>query len=734
MGGSGSSGFVLRVIINLFVVVLFVRQGGTTVDYKSKICIGINGSMTVPSNRDQHYRNLRDWYINCTHVDGNLELTWLQDENLDLSFLSNIQEVTGYVLISHVDVKRVVLSRLQIIRGRTLFKLSVAEEDIALLVRLSKMDTLELPALRDILQGSVSIFNNCNLCHVRSINWTEIMSDPSAKYFYTYNFTQPQRTCQCHESCEGGCWGEGSENCQHFSKITCSPQCHGSRCYGKGPQDCCHLFCAGGCTGPTQRDCLACHNFNDDGECKQECPHLKKYNTISSSWLTNPNGKYAYGATCVRDCPSHLLKDSGACVQSCPLEKKDVNGECVPCVGPCSKTCQGVEIVHNGNIDSFKDCTILEGSLTILDHSFDGFQVVYQNFTFGDKYPEMHPSKLEVFSTLEEVTGYINIQATHPEFTNLSFLRNLQAIGGRETTEYFSSLYIAKTSLKSLGLRSLRRISSGSVYILENSNLCFAENIRWLKLFKGDELKFQLLQSNKNEEFCRTDGFVCHEECSEDGCWDIGDDQCLSCRNFKLGDRCVNNCSMLGMYEKESKVCAYCHKECEGGCYGSDSSHCVRCKNVKDGPYCVATCPCSKYNNNGECENCHANCIEGCKGPENNVGEHGCNFCKKAIVNDKNDVEYCLQENEQCPYGYFSELVVSKSSDLLKSMVGNTVCRKCHPRCKNCTAYGVNISVCLECVDEKSIIRGELTDIFCFSRRMTVLARLHCEGNRFMTC
>ncbi|RXG61581.1 hypothetical protein Avbf_08358, partial [Armadillidium vulgare] len=37
MGGSGSSGFVLRVIITLFVVVLFVRQGGATVDTKSKI-------------------------------------------------------------------------------------------------------------------------------------------------------------------------------------------------------------------------------------------------------------------------------------------------------------------------------------------------------------------------------------------------------------------------------------------------------------------------------------------------------------------------------------------------------------------------------------------------------------------------------------------------------------------------------------------------------------------------
>lgn len=116
--------------------------------------------------------------------------------------------------------------------------------------------------ISDILQGSVSLFNNYNLCHVRSINWTEIMSDPDAKYFYTYNFTQPQRTCHCHESCKGGCWGEGSENCQKFSKVTCSPQCHDGRCYGPGPRDCCHLFCAGGCAGPTQRDCLVRYSIS----------------------------------------------------------------------------------------------------------------------------------------------------------------------------------------------------------------------------------------------------------------------------------------------------------------------------------------------------------------------------------------------------------------------------------------------------------------------------------------
>ena len=104
--------------------------------------------MSVPSNREHHYRNLRDRYTNCTYVDGNLELTWLQDENLDLSFLQHIREVTGYVLISHVDVRRIILPSLQIIRGRTLFKLTVQEDEFALLVTLSKMHNLEMPALR----------------------------------------------------------------------------------------------------------------------------------------------------------------------------------------------------------------------------------------------------------------------------------------------------------------------------------------------------------------------------------------------------------------------------------------------------------------------------------------------------------------------------------------------------------------------------------------------------------
>lgn len=73
---------------------------------------------------------------------------FLQDDNLDLSFLKEIREVTGYVLISHVNIRRIVLPNLLIIRGRNLFKLNAGAEEFALLVAKNTMEILELPALR----------------------------------------------------------------------------------------------------------------------------------------------------------------------------------------------------------------------------------------------------------------------------------------------------------------------------------------------------------------------------------------------------------------------------------------------------------------------------------------------------------------------------------------------------------------------------------------------------------
>jgi len=665
-----------------------------------KICIGTTGRMSVPSNREHHYRNLRDRYTNCTYVDGNLELTWLQDENLDLSFLKNIREVTGYVLISHVDVRKIVLPSLQIVRGRTLFKLNVQDDQFALMVTLSKMHNLEMPALRDILVGSVGILNNYNLCHIKTIQWDEIITGPTSKYVYVYNFTEPERDCTpCHESCEHGCWGEGPGNCQRFSKINCAAQCHSGRCFGPKPRECCHLFCAGGCTGPKQSDCLACRNFFDDGVCKQECPPMQIYNPIAYRWEKNPKGKYAYGATCVKDCPEHLLKDNGACVRVCPPKKKAVDGECVPCDGPCPKTCHFSDTVHAGNIGSFQNCTVIEGSLTILDSTFNGFQQIYQNFTFGPRYPPMDPSRLDLFSTIKEVTGYINIQAHHPKFSNLSALRNLEIIGGRTLTEYFSALYIVKTSLESLDLKSLRKIRSGSVAVLENNDLCYAEKINWQRIMKSQQHN-TLLQNNKPPEQCHLEKHVCDEQCSGEGCWGPGNKMCLSCKTFQVADECVSSCNPTkGLFQSSGDLqCMKCNAQCDLTCTGPGPKECDKCKNVKDGPFCVEECPMSKYNNSyGECQDCHRNCVAGCKGPANNIGPRGCNSCDKAIINLELEVIQCLQVDEPCPKGFFYEWVGPQDGNLLKSLAGKAVCRPCHPLCKSCNGYGFHEDVCQEC-------------------------------------
>ena len=77
---------------------IFNCQNLQRISFIFSVCIGTNGRMSVPNNREHHYRNLRDRYTNCTYVDGNLELTWLQDENLDLDFLKDIREVRGMIL------------------------------------------------------------------------------------------------------------------------------------------------------------------------------------------------------------------------------------------------------------------------------------------------------------------------------------------------------------------------------------------------------------------------------------------------------------------------------------------------------------------------------------------------------------------------------------------------------------------------------------------------------------
>lgn len=60
--------------------------------------------------------------------------------------------------------------------------------------------------------------------------------------------------------------------------------------------------------------------------------------------------------------------------------------------------------------------------------------------------------------------------------------------------------------------------------------------------------------------------------------------------------------------------------------------------------------------------------------------------------------------------GYYHEYVNPQKEGILKPLAGRTICRKCHPRCEQCTGYGFHEQVCQKCTGYK---RGEQCEDEC---------------------
>ncbi|CAB1349765.1 unnamed protein product [Coregonus sp. 'balchen'] len=286
------------------------------------VCQGISNSLTLLGTEDNHYNNLVRMYSNCTVVLENLELTYIQDYH-DLSFL----KVGGYVLIALNKAASIPLENLRLIRGHSLFfdKYALAvilnyetNHSSVTLNYTRGLRELKLSGLTEILKGGVKIAQNPLLCNVETIQWWDMVNkaiNPSMEF----KLESYGRYCdKCDPGCyNGSCWSPGPENCQTFTKLTCAEQCSG-RCRGPKPSDCCNEHCAAGCTGPRPTECLACRDFQDDGTCKDACPPTMLYNPNTHQLASNPNAKYTFGATCVKNCPhNYVVTDHGACVRTC---------------------------------------------------------------------------------------------------------------------------------------------------------------------------------------------------------------------------------------------------------------------------------------------------------------------------------------------------------------------------------------------------------------------------------
>uniref|UniRef100_A0A673AMI0 Receptor protein-tyrosine kinase n=1 Tax=Sphaeramia orbicularis TaxID=375764 RepID=A0A673AMI0_9TELE len=556
-------------------------------------CQGTSNHLTLLGTRDHHYDNMMRMYSNCSVVLENLEVTYTQ-ENHDLSFLRSIQEVGGYVLIAMNDAATVPLVNLRLIRGHALYEGQYAllvmsnyhrNSSSASLDYSSGLRSLQLSNLTEILKGGVKVTHNPLLCNIETIQWWDILD---------------KNHCEsCDRGCvNGSCWASGPDHCQKCVE-------------GPKPIDCCNEHCAAGCTGPRPPTAWsACRLFNDDGTCKDACPPPFHYDVNTHQVVSNPNAKFTFGATCVKACPRTIGKyevmENG--VQRC----KD-------CDGPCPKACDGVGVgalvktiaVNASNIESFRNCTKINGDVSLIETSFT-----------GDRHygiPAMDPSKLEYFRTLKEITGFLLIQYWPENMTSLSVFENLEIIRGRTTRSGHSVVVVGASHLRWLGLRSLQEVSAGKVLLKNNAQLCFTQPDKWRRLFKTSAQTVSLKDNAPPNQ-------TCDSECTAAGCWGPGPSMCVSCRHFDRRGRCVQLCNLLEGEPREVVVnssCQECHPECrlQSGvetCHGPGPDQCSQCAHFKDGPHCVHSCPQGvlgdgdqrvwKYaDRTGRCRSCHQN-------------------------------------------------------------------------------------------------------------------------------
>ncbi|XP_053723553.1 receptor tyrosine-protein kinase erbB-3a isoform X1 [Synchiropus splendidus] len=607
------------------------------------VCFGTQNVLSLTGNSDIQYQLMKDKYSGCEVVMGNLEIT-MMEHTRNFSFLQSIREVTGYILLAVNEFERLPLDNLRVIRGTTLYEDQYA---LAVMVNYQKdgqhgLKELGLTHLTEILEGGVKIIQNKYLSYAGKVNWLDIVKDGSAEIMIEGN--GPDQACS--DACdEQQCWGPGNDTCQRLTKTVCAPQCN-SRCFGRSPSQCCHIECAGGCIGPLDTDCFACRNFNNSGSCVPQCPQPLIYNKNTFKMEPNPNAKYQFGSMCAFKCPTNFVVDGSSCVSTCPAGKMEVekNGakECEPCGGLCPKACIGTgtqnrETVDALNIDSFINCTKIQGSLHFLVTGIKGDEY--------NKVPPLDPEKLKIFSTVREITDILSIQSWPESMHDLSVFSNLQTIQGRTLNRGangkrgYSLLIMRIPTLTSLGLRSLKTISDGTVYITSNSKLCYQDTVNWTRIVSTSSRsqRRQKVIDDKNNRLrdqCVKDGRVCDPLCSSDGCWGPGPGQCVSCRKYSRSGTCVPDCMISNGQRREfaapSGECMFCHPECrvqEGKktCTGPGADKCVACANLQDGPHCVPACPegvmggegiIFKYaNKNGRCESCHANCTQGCFGP-----------------------------------------------------------------------------------------------------------------------
>ncbi|CAG2246712.1 EGFR [Mytilus edulis] len=504
------------------------------------------------------------------------------------------------------------------------------------------------------MNGMVYFYNNNLLCLEQTIHWADINPSVTPHARHSFNNTYYKRRCgECHPACYNTktdskqCWGEGPDMCQ---TSVCSYECE-NKCFGSYPNQCCHPECAAGCRGSKHTDCYACKHFSNDVECVRSCPPHQVYNPVKFKMDVNPEGKFAYGALCLKDCPT--------------------------CKGQ-----SGGEYITASNINQFENCTIVNGNLKILEASFAG-DTQY-------KTPGVTVDDLQVLKSIKEVTGYIMIQSNHTNFRNLSFFQTWRLFMEERLMRDEGEVCDQSCSDDGCWFKGSSNCLQCRKFKIDNSsNICINDCIQLPGLYEVGHL-------------CK----VCDEEC-ESTCSGLGPENCHKCKhNAVTGTKkdgnmitkCLKECPEM-FYPDHDRICQKCHDFCDDGCSGpSDTVTDDGCKSCKMGiegvRYGESKITCMDPNEESCPVGFYRHTVSRINDPL--TGKMVCKRCNE-MCNDCTGAgpAYCITCRFVKQFGYCVENCYP-----LFYPASNQMCQQCHEQCRG-SCFGPSASDCKACLSFK---------------------------------
>ncbi|EFO21962.2 TK/EGFR protein kinase [Loa loa] len=674
------------------------------------VCSGTDNSRTELQDENRINQLIRQ-YQNCTRVYGNLEITYIRREHLNetdpeqfFSFLSHIQQITGYLLIYANDFDRITLRNLEIIWGDT------RHDEIAA-IDISYNDNLKyvnMPKLRSVERGDIVLMHNPYLCNWNTtVSYNEIIGKASElRVQFMSNFEKCDHAQSgCAEKCGKHCWGPDADMCQIVYREICPKDCPSQMCYQSDNRThCCDEACAAGCFGEGKSACIACAKLEQDSKCVDKCNGLTDYDRTLKLTVNHSNPRYTYDRYCVEQCPAETLIQGEYCVVHCtegywhdPVKNTRICEKCPD--GICPKICYMNEPIDSSNIGSLANCTVVEGFIQILRHPFDPHRKFFTDGRTPVYITGLTLKMLEALKNVKIVTEFVEIQAGECSPPSLSFLGNLTTIEGRKLSDQQHALLITSNqNLLELGLRSLKRIRNGRVYIGNNEKLCYADSLKeyWKEIMQTDTAS-TLVIVNRNGPDCANRKQFCDSTCDKTyGCWGAGPSMCVKCIDYNVDGKCSATCPSQGYYIKDNE-CYKCHPQCRS-CNGPTARDCIACMNVRiqqgNEWECIAECPKIHYFDGNICLPCNSACYDfGCTGPSNVVGKGGCNKCKYAKRTDNGQELLCLytagKPKDVCRDNNLTHYYAAASSS--EMLVAEFECDECSEECLSCAGYGTSV-------------------------------------------